>query len=132
MNVKILNFLLIITSLLGYLEWGIDKHFYLFEIEQQIISDIFKNKSIITHPFVLFPILGQFLLLFTIFQNRPSILLTFIGIICIGLLLGFIAAIGIISCRYKILLSTIPFLIFAFFTFKKISSNLKKKVFLIL
>jgi len=112
-NVKILNFLLIITSLLGYLEWGIDKHFYLFEIEQQIISDIFKNKSIITHPFVLFPILGQFLLLFTIFQNRPSILLTFIGIICIALLLGFIAAIGIISCRYKILLSTIPFLIFA-------------------
>jgi hypothetical protein len=46
--------------------------------------------------------------------------------------LGFIAATGIISCRYKILLSTIPFLILAFFTLKKISSNLKKKVFFIL
>ncbi len=35
---KILNFLLLITSLIGYLEWGNGQHTFLFQAEVDIIA----------------------------------------------------------------------------------------------
>ncbi len=121
MKLKILLLILLISSFWGFLEWGPDKRFFLFEIEYQIISEIFMKKSIIFHPFIIIPFLGQILLVINIFQKYPDKKLTYIGIISLGLLIGFIALIGIISFRYNILISTIPFLITAFLTIKKIS-----------
>lgn len=110
MKAKILNFLLIITSLLGYLEWGGGNHIFLFKGETEIIYKLFTNPTSVLHPFILLPIIGQLLLLITLFQKTPSKTLTYISIAGLGLLLGFMCIIGIISMNVKIIASTIPFI----------------------
>lgn len=111
MKSKFLNALLLVTSLLGYLEWSGDSHTFLFQAEAEIIFKIFTNPSSIIHPFILLPLLGQILLLITLFRKATNKTLTYIGIGCLGILLGFMFIIGLISLNLKIIISTIPFII---------------------
>jgi hypothetical protein len=68
---KLINGLLIITSLLGYLEWGKSNHMFLFQGEIEILSRLFVDFRSAIHPFTVFPLLGQVLLLVTLFQKQP-------------------------------------------------------------
>lgn len=113
---KILNLLLIISSLIGFLEWGKDQQLFLFQAEAEIITKIFSEPKSVLHPFILLPFVGQILLLITLFQNNPSKILTIISIAGLGLLLSFMFVIGILTANFKILLSTIPFLVISIFT----------------
>lgn len=110
MKTKTLNSLLIITSLFGYLEWGTGNRSFLFEGEYEIFRKMFSDPEHLAHPFVLFPLFGQLLLLFTLFQKKPGKVLTYTGIGCLSLLLGFMFFIGAWGMHFKILLSTLPFL----------------------
>ena len=110
MKTKILNLLLILTSLLGYLEWGGGNHIFLFKAESEIILKLFTSPSEVFHPFIILPLAGQILLLVTLFQKAPAKTLTYISIIGLGLLLGFMFIIGLMSLNTKVLFSTIPFL----------------------
>lgn len=116
MKSKILNFLLIIFSLFGYLEWSGNNHLFLFEAEIEIFSKLFTRPISVLHPFIVLPIAAQFILLFTLFQNKPSKKLTYISIFSLGILFGFMLFIGIISLNYKIALSTIPFIVVSIVT----------------
>ena len=120
MKEKVFNFLLLITSLFGYLEWSGNSHTFLFQAEADIVYKIFTNPVSIIHPFVLLPFTGQILLLFTLFQKTPSKILTYIGISGLGLLLGFMFVIGVMSLNAKITLSTIPFLVVLFLTIRNV------------
>ena len=113
MNRRLLNFLLILTSLFGYLEWGADNRMFLFQMEYEILTKLFSNPDSVMHPFVVLPLLGQLILMVTLFQRTPGKILTFIGMGCIGLLLGFMFVIGIIGMSIKIFLSTVPFMVTA-------------------
>jgi len=113
MKSKILNLLLIVTYLFGYLEWGGNNSILLFQAEADIISKVFTDPTSVIHPFILLPLVGQILLLVSVFQNKPKSLLTYIGIACLALLLGFMFVIGILSLNYKIIFSTLPFLVVA-------------------
>lgn len=116
MKPKILNALLVVTSLLGYLEWSGDSHTFLFQAEAEILHKLFTNPSSVVHPFILLPLIGQILLLITLFQKSPSKILTYVSIAGLGLLLGFMFIIGLISLNYKIIISTISFLVVAVLT----------------
>jgi hypothetical protein len=116
MNIKLLNFLLIVTSLFGFLEWNGNHQMFLFQAESEIIVKLFSNPMTVLHPFTIMPIVGQMLLLITLFQKKTSKTLTFISIGGLGILLGFMFIIGLISFNFKIIFSTIPFLIVAFLT----------------
>lgn len=116
MKSKILNTLLLISSLFGYLEWGTDNKSFLFESEYVILKNLITNPGSAIHPFTLIPILGQILLIFTLFQKKPSKSLIYIGCASIGILLGFMFVIGIIALNPKIFISTLPFLIVAAYT----------------
>lgn len=118
MKLKILNFLLILTSLIGYLEWGGDNHIFLFQGEAEILYRLFTNPVSVIHPFILIPLIGQMLLLITLFQKSPNKKLTYVSIAGLGLLLGFMFLIGLISFNFNILLSTIPFLIVVVLTIR--------------
>lgn len=107
---KLLNILLILTSLIGYLEWGKDHQMFLFRMEYEIFFHT-PDKDAMVHPAVLIPLLGQLILLFTVFQKTPSKALTFIGLISLSVLLLFLFFIGATSGNMKILLSTIPFIV---------------------
>lgn len=111
---KILTALLIISSLFGYLEWGQNNHILLFQAEAEIITKLFTDPLSALHPFTVLPLLGQVFLLITLFQKKQSKILTYIGIGGIGILLALMFLIGCIELNYKILLSTVPFLLLAF------------------
>lgn len=116
MKSKMLNFLLIITSLLGYLEWSGNSHSFLFQAEAEIFSKVFTDPISVIHPFTILPLIGQLSLIFTLFQKTPSKKLTYFGIGCLGILLGFIFVIGLMSLHYKIIFSTIPFIFVSILT----------------
>ncbi len=107
---KIINSLLIITSLLGYLEWGTDNRSFLFEAEYEILLKILKDPVSVFHPFTLLPMIGQLLLLVTLFQKKPNKSLTYIGMSGLAVLLVFMFFIGVLGLNFKIILSTIPFI----------------------
>jgi hypothetical protein len=123
MKSKILNFLLIITSLGGYLEWGGGNNSFLFEAEGELLSKMFTDPASVIHPFTVIPLFGQLVLIFTLFQSRTSKLLTFVGIGCISVLLGLMFMIGLWDLNFKIFFSTVPFIVLAAITilhFRKI------------
>jgi len=111
MKSKILNILLLISSLLGYLEWGNNNKSFLYEGEYIVLINLITNPLLAIHPFTLIPLFGQILLLFTLFQRKPSKTLTFFGCVCIGILLAFMLVIGIIALNFKIIISTLPFFV---------------------
>lgn len=111
MKSKILNAGLILTSLMGYLEWGTENRMYLFQVEWVLFSKLFTDPLSVIHPFTLLPLTGQLLLLFSLFQKYPGKKITFTGLSCLSVLLLFIFFIGLISFKFKIITSVIPFLI---------------------
>lgn len=121
MSKKQFNILLFITSFFGYLEWGKDNHSFLFEVEWEVIAKLFSNPLAIVHPFILLPLLGQMLIFITLFQSIPSKKLTYIGIACMSILFGMITIVGLLSLKWTILLSTLPFwiIVVMIFRFKK-------------
>jgi hypothetical protein len=115
---KVLNFFLILTSLIGFLEWGLDNKQFLFQVEFEIIIKLFTNPSSVIHPLTLIPLIGQITLFITLFQKNPNKVMTFIGIFGITLLIGVMFVIGLISLNYNIIFSTIPFLSIAILTLR--------------
>jgi len=118
MKSKILNLSLILTSLIGYLEWGENNSMFLFQGEIEIVGKLFKDPMSVMHPFTLLPLIGQILLAFTLFQREPGKILTYLGFGGLGILLLFMFVIGLLSLNFKIIVSTIPFLITGFLVIK--------------
>jgi len=119
---KRLNIALILCSLIGYLEWGEDQSTFLIMAELDIIKGLFTNISSVVHPLTFIPLIGQILLLITLFQKKVSKLLTYFGMISLFLLLGLMFFISIIDFNLKILASTLPYII----TMVMVFFNLKK------
>lgn len=111
MKSKILDLLIILTSLIGYLEWGKDQHRFLFNMEAEIIVKLFSDPLAVLHPLIILPILGQTLILISLFHKKLNKWLILVGISFLFLLLGFIFVIGLISFNIKILSSTLPFIL---------------------
>ena len=115
-KIKILNVILIVLSLFGYLEWGGNNKQYLFDIEYEVVSKLLTNPIEALHPLVILPLLGQMMLAYTLYQSEPSKQLTYIGIALIGILMIFILIAGFTSMNYKIILSVLPFTLTSVYT----------------
>ncbi|MBX7052314.1 MAG: hypothetical protein K1X54_09790 [Flavobacteriales bacterium] len=119
MKTKVLNFLTILTSLLGYLEWGGgESHSFLFQAEAEVFSKLFSNPTSVLHPFILIPLGGQLMLLLTLFMKPYTKFLTYAGIISIAVLLLLILLIGLMSMNFWMVLSTLPFFIVSTLSFR--------------
>ena len=116
MKSKLFSFLLLITSLIGYLERSGNNHIFLFQAEIEVLQKLFTKPISILHPFTILPILGQLCLIVTIFQSKPNKKLIYFSILALGILLVFMFIVGIMALNYKIIISTIPFILVAFFT----------------
>jgi cobalamin biosynthesis protein CobD/CbiB len=119
MKVKYLNLSLILTSLLGYLQWGGNNHMFLFEAEWELLKKAIEEPASLLHPFTVLPFLGQVLLFITLFQKQPDKRLTLFGIALLGFLIGFMFLIGIMTLNFRILFPTLPFLCFAFLAIRE-------------
>lgn len=111
MKKRLFNFLLLITFQLGYLEWGKDKHMFVFEAEQEIFTKALTDFKGVIHPFILVPFLGIIILITTLFHKIPGRKLTLVGLACLSLLILMITLIGLLSLNVKMILSVLPFLI---------------------
>lgn len=120
MKQKLLNLGVIITSLMGYLAWGKDNNMFLFQMEAEIVEKLSSSPGSVLHPLIVLPLFGQLLLVITLFQARPGKWLTYAGIACLGLLLGFMFVVGLLGFYYKIYLSTLPFIILAIFAVRNV------------
>lgn len=116
MKRKAYNLGLLLTSLIGYLEWGGNNSTFLFQAEGEILSKLFNEPGSVVHPFTLLPMAGQLILIVTLFLKEPAKVLTYVGIACIGLLLGFMFLIGLFTTSVKVILSSLPFLVLSYFT----------------
>ena len=113
MKVRILNLLLLLSSLLGYLEWNGGNHVFLYTAEVDVFTKLFAHPLEVIHPLIVLPFLGQIALVLTVFQKVPSPFLTYLGIGCLGILLVLMLFVGLLSRNVKIILSTLPFLFLA-------------------
>jgi hypothetical protein len=118
MKSKLFSFLLLITSLIGYLEWSGNNQIFLYQAEIEVLQKLFTNPISILHPFTILPILGQLCLIVTIFRSKPNKTLTFLGIGAIGTLMVFMFLVGIMALNYKIIISTIPFILLSITTIR--------------
>jgi len=116
MKQKIINLLLILSSLLGYLEWGGNNHLFLMQAEGELLRKMFSDPTSVIHPFTIMPFAGQIILAITLLQKAASKVLTFIGIGCIILLFLLMLFIGISIKNLKIFSSTIPFIFLSVLT----------------
>jgi len=107
---KLLNACLLLSSCIGYLEWGKGNFAFLFQVEYELLFGS-KDSQNFLHPFVLVPLLGQLLLLVTLFQKVPARALTYTGLASLSLLILFIFLIGALTPNFRMLLSTLPFII---------------------
>lgn len=107
---KILNALLILTSLIGYLEWA-DNHSFIYQVEIDLLFNFSKKQNAFTHPLILLPLLGQFILLITLFQKQPSKALTLIGLGCLSSIMLLLFIIGFLSKSAAIILYSSPFIV---------------------
>jgi len=108
------------------MQWSGNNHMFLFQAEWELLKKSIEEPASVLHPLTVLPFLGQLLLLITLFQKQPNKILTLIGIAFIGMLLGLLFLIGIMSLNLRILFSTLPFLILAVLTFtavRKVSTN---------
>jgi hypothetical protein len=79
---------------------------FLYKAEYELLIKLFSEPNSVLHPFTILPLAGQFILLIACFQKIPAKKLTYWGIGLLGVLLGFIFIIGIISFNTKIFLYT--------------------------
>ena len=122
-KIKLLNIALVLSSMLGYLQWGDNNSVILFKAEAEVIFKLFTDPGSAAHPFTLVPLFGQVFLIITLFQNTPDPTLTYIGMSCIGFLLLFILFIGIISLSLKVIVSTLPFVCLSIFQIVHLRKN---------
>lgn len=113
MPTKILSVLVILASLIGYLEWGQGNHSFLWEAEYDVLKKLGTQPKEVMHPFIIVPIIGQLLLISSLLLKNPIKPLLYIGMICIGLLVGFMLIVGILASNIEIIVSTFPFFIAA-------------------
>lgn len=110
---KILNLCLLISSLFGLLEWGGGNQSFLFQAEWEILQKAAENPQSVLHPFTVLPMIGQLLLLITLFQKTPGKWLTYIGMGMLSLIMLMILLIGLLEMNWKMILSAMPFLVFS-------------------
>ena len=118
MKIKVITTLIILSSLFVYLEWGKDNHSFLFQAEYEVLYKLISDPVAALHPLTLIPLLGQILLLISVFKHEPGKWMIITGVISLGILLGFILVIGSMVPNVKMILSTIPFMLFVTWLWK--------------
>ena len=119
---KIINLGLLLSFLLGYMEWGGKYHAFILQAEAEVFSKAGSNPISVLHPFTLIPFAGQLLLLYTLFQKQPGKWITFTGLACLSLLMLLLLFIGILALRLKMIAAVFPFIamgVFAILYYRK-------------
>ncbi len=109
-----LKILLLISTFIGYLEWGTDQSSFIVQSEWEVLKKVPEDPLSLLHPFILLPVAGQLLLLFDIIKKNKGKKLSVIAIVLMSLLYLMILFIGLLDMNFKKILSALPFFILSF------------------
>ena len=109
---------LFFSTFIGYMEWGGGNNTFIFSSEMQIISKFFINPQAVLHPLIIFPFVGQLLLMVALIIRSPGKWLIHSAILLSGILFIPILLSGLLSFNLKVVLSTLPFFIFSVIHFR--------------
>jgi len=101
----------LLSSLIGYLQWGQNQSSFLFEAEWLVLGQLFNHPKNVAHPLILLPLVGQICLIVAIFLKQTNKRLIYLGVFSIAPLMLIILIAGILSKNIAIILSTIPFIV---------------------
>lgn len=104
---------LVVTSLFGYLIWGQNQSSFLFSIEAKIVMNMMSHPEDLLHPAIGMPLTGQLALIFTLLQREPGPIFSWIGFGLLSTISLLVLGIGILEGAVEILLSVLPYWVFA-------------------
>lgn len=111
-----------LCTLIGYTEWG-TQHAYTFQLEKELLFSGFPAAEVLFHPMVIFPLIGQILLLYSALYPDKSKWTALFSFVMLLPLFGLLFFIGLITLHFRILLCALPFMllsvIYIFHFFKK-------------
>lgn len=118
-TLRLVNIGLLFTFSICYLEWGGGNSSFIFEAEYELFRKTDKLLSSLTHPLILGGLIGQILLLYSIFSKKPKRILNTIGILILSpvVLLAFLA--GALSLNFKMIAAALPFIVLSVIYFLK-------------
>ncbi len=108
---RIINIGLLLSFSICYLEWPGNSN-YMFQLQYAVFTtnDLV---GVFTHPVIIAPLIGQLLILISLFKSRADKRLTFLGMILLGLIVLLFLSIGVMNLNMLMIISTIPFLLIA-------------------
>ena len=109
-QIRFISSLILISSLIPYLNWGGENYAFLFQIELEIIKKICSDPAQVIHPLIIIPLLSQVIII-TFGLFIPKVRPVYIGIIGLFLLFIFIFLAGFLSANLWVILSAVPFAI---------------------
>lgn len=109
---KLAIFCLFASFMFCYLEWA-DQSAFVYEVAYLLLFEKSEKASAFAHPLVLFPFLGQLLVLISLFLPKPKRWMVMTGMVMMGLLVLMLVLVGILGKNWKIILATVPFLLSA-------------------
>ena len=109
-QIRFISSLILISSLIPYLNWGWENHAFLFQIELEIIKKICSDPAQVIHPLIIIPVLSQVIII-TFGLFIPKVRPVYIRIIGLFLLFIFIFLAGFLSANLWVILSAVPFVI---------------------
>jgi hypothetical protein len=108
MKKRLSSLLVLLTAPLAYLEWGGGQHGFLGQIEYEALFRPAASLENLTHPLILLPVLGQLLLIYSLFRRDPSRALSLTGTALQAPLLLLVLTAGILSANLRMVLSCVP------------------------
>jgi hypothetical protein len=122
-EVKMLRALLVLTSLLGYLEWPGGNAMFIAQLEWRFMIKLSTHPEELAHPFIVLPFLGQFLLIVSCFMKIPAFRLIWFGVTLLSLIMLMLMFIALMSRNRTMLVFTLPFFVLSFTLFRAIRKS---------
>lgn len=110
---KGINYLLVISFLLCYMEWGVDQSAFVFQIHYEVFASGRNFADSILHPVILFGLSGEVCVLYAALAKRSFGRWNSLGVVLMGLVVMVLLTAGIASQNFRMIGSNVPFLVFA-------------------
>ena len=110
-TIRLINLGLLLAFSICYMEWGGGNSAFVFQAEYELFRTADKLLSSLTHPLILAGLIGQVLLLYSIFSKTPNRLLNTIGILILSPVVLLVLLAGALSLNWKVIAAALPFVI---------------------
>jgi hypothetical protein len=121
--IRFLKIALFITFLICYLDFGHDGSGFIGQIEYLVIKNLNADISSLQNPLFILALIGQILILISVFNSNHSNGLIFLGIKLLGVIVLLILIFGIFLLNLKMIVSTIPFIVVVILYIVKVKSK---------